>query len=69
MVDESKDWGPQGFEGAHSEKLVVHRLFNHSDAKKCATDFRLIQTWNNKHLEISKKKLCHRTKSYQVQLL
>jgi hypothetical protein len=35
MVEESKDGGPQGSEGGHSVKLVVHRLFNHSDAKLC----------------------------------
>jgi hypothetical protein len=65
MVEESKDGGTQGFERAHSEKLVVHRLFNHSDAKLCHC-FRLVQTWNNKHLERTKKKLRHQTKFYQV---
>jgi hypothetical protein len=38
MVEESKDGGTQGSEGAHSVKLVVHRLFNH-----CVTAFRSVQ--------------------------
>jgi hypothetical protein len=33
MVEESQDGGPQGFEEAHSVKLVVHRLFDHTDVK------------------------------------
>jgi hypothetical protein len=41
MVEESKDGGPQGSEGAHSVKLVVHRLFNHSDAKTVSLLFGL----------------------------
>jgi hypothetical protein len=35
MVEESKDGGRQGFERDRSLKLVVRRLFDHSDAKLC----------------------------------
>jgi hypothetical protein len=35
MVEELKDGVPQGSERGHSVKLVVHQLFNHSDAKVC----------------------------------
>jgi hypothetical protein len=54
MVEESKDGGPHGFEEGHSVKLLVHRLFNHSDAKLC--HFCYVYTkLNNPHLERSKK--------------
>jgi hypothetical protein len=50
MVEESKDGGPQGSEGGNSVKLIVHRLFNHSDAN-CVTAFRSVQSSNNTRLK------------------
>jgi hypothetical protein len=35
IVEEPKDGGPRESEKGHSVKLVVRRLFNHSDAKLC----------------------------------
>jgi hypothetical protein len=60
MVEESKDGGPQGFEGGYSVKLVVHQLFNHSDAKLYHC-FSVCTKLNNMHLERKVKEAVSRS--------